>query len=72
MKRITALTLALAAGTLIAASPASAWVCKAKNAGGATFTAIGPIKPNVSARAVLKCKIGSTAPATCVITNCTQ
>lgn len=68
--RITA-ALALCAGILVVSSPAFAWTCKAKNAGGDNYTAVGPIRATVAARAVAKCQVNSAVPRTCVLVACT-
>lgn len=62
---------ALAAALSLASSPAFAWICTAKNAAGASFSAVGPLKPNVQARALAKCKVISGLPKTCAIASCT-
>ena len=67
----TTIVLALAAGAMLAASPAFAWTCTAKNARGAHYTAVRAIKANAIAHALNKCKIDSAAPATCHIISCT-
>ena len=68
--RSGALLLAISTGLVLAASPAFAWVCTAKNARGATYSAIGLIKQNAIDRAMAKCRIGAVVNATCVIVNC--
>lgn len=82
MKRLQSKVLfALAAATvLFAASPASAaaWVCTAKNARGANYTAsaIGVFSLVVRDRARVKalavCRANSVVPASCYIVSCTK
>lgn len=69
--RSTALFLTVAVGMAFAASPAAAWICTAKNARGATYSAVGLLKVNAADRAIAKCKLGSVVNASCVIINCT-
>jgi hypothetical protein len=64
--------LALCAGVLLAASPAAAWTCTAKNAGGTAFTGVGVLKVNAEARALAHCRANSVLPRSCVIVNCDQ
>ena len=68
--RSRVLLLAVTAGLVAAASPAFAWVCTAKNARGATYSAVGIFHDVVASRALAKCKADSVAPGTCVIVNC--
>ena len=62
--------LVLCAGLLLASSPAMAWTCTAKNAGGTKFVSLAILRVNAEARAVTKCKLASGLPATCVIVDC--
>ena len=72
MKSIrTATALAACAAVLLVASPAFAWTCKAKNARGATYTAVGVVRATVATRALAKCHADSAAQRTCVIVSCT-
>ena len=82
MKRLhsKALLALIAAGTLLAATPAlafPAWQCTAKNARGAKYTAatIGIVSAVVheraKAKAVTFCALGSLAP-TCRVVSCIQ
>ena len=69
--RSSALFLTVAVGMVFVASPASAWICTAKNARDATYSGVGLLKVNAADRAIAKCKIGSVVNASCVIINCT-
>ena len=68
--RSGALLVAISAGMMLAASPAFAWVCTAKNARGATYSAVGIFYNIVKDRAMAKCRADSPAAVTCVIINC--
>ncbi|CAN5136931.1 hypothetical protein BH10PSE9_BH10PSE9_20620 [soil metagenome] len=68
--RSSALFLTVSVGMAFAASPASAWICTAKNARGATYSGIGVVKANAIDRAMAKCRIGAVVNATCVIISC--
>ncbi len=61
---------AVSAGLILAASPAFAWVCTAKNARGATYSSFGLVKATASARALAKCRAGSVADNSCHIVSC--
>ena len=52
--------------------PAFAWTCTAKNASGATYTAIGLLKLSTEARALVRCQIMSAgaSPGSCVVVDC--
>jgi hypothetical protein len=69
--RSAALLVTVTAGMMMAASPAFAWICTAKNARGATYSGVGILKANAADRAMAKCKLGSVVNASCVIINCT-
>jgi hypothetical protein len=58
---------AAAAGMMLAASPAFAWVCAAKNARGAVYTSIGVFPGGTCTRALAKCRADSVAPGTCKV-----
>jgi hypothetical protein len=62
--------LVLCAGLLLASSPALAWTCTAKNAGGTKFVSIGILRVNAETRAIAKCKLASGLPTSCVIVDC--
>ena len=64
------LCLAVAGGMVLAASPASAWVCTAKNARGATYSAIGVLYNNTVNRALNKCWSDTVVKASCHIVSC--
>ena len=68
--RSTALFLTVAVGMVFAASPASAWICTAKNARGALYSGVGVFRANAADRAIAKCKLGSVVNASCVIISC--
>jgi len=63
------LVIAAVAATLVA-SPAFAWTCKAKNDRGATYFGVGVFKVAAVDRALVKCRLNSLVPATCVIVDC--
>lgn len=64
------LLIAAAAGMVAAtATPAAAWVCTAKNARGAHYTAVGVLPVLVCERALAKCRANSIAPGTCRVVN---
>ena len=67
----TTTVFALCVGALLVSSPAFAWTCRAKNAAGVTYTAVGIVRATVAARALAKCKASSAAPRTCYVTGCT-
>jgi hypothetical protein len=69
---LRSITIAVAgvAGIMLAASPAFAWVCTAKNARGALYTAVGVFSAPTQARAIAKCRANSAAPNSCVIVSC--
>jgi hypothetical protein len=73
MTKLRSVTLALAgvAGIMLAVSPAFAWVCTAKNARGALYSAVGVFSAPTQALALAKCRANSVVPATCVIKACT-
>lgn len=73
--------LAVAVATvLFAASPAAAaaWVCTAKNARGANYTAsaIGVfslvVRDRARTKAIAVCRANSVVPASCYIVSCTK
>lgn len=71
MTTTSRLVLAAAtAGFVLAASPAFAWVCTAKNARGALYSASGIVRVNVVARALAKCRANSVLPGSCYIVRC--
>lgn len=60
------LAMAAAVGLMtVAASPAFAWVCTAKNARGALYTAVGIFRAGTCDRAIIKCRANSVYPRTC-------
>jgi hypothetical protein len=60
------LLIAVAAGLMTAAaSPAFAWVCTAKNARGATYTAVGIVPALVCERALVKCRANTAYARSC-------
>lgn len=62
------LAVAAALGLMTAASsPAFAWVCTAKNARGALYSAVGIFRAGTCERALIKCRANSLAPRTCRI-----
>ena len=71
MKSVRTLVVvaAAAAGMMVAASPAFAWVCTAKNARGAVYTSIGVFPTLTCTRALAKCKADSVAPSTCKVAS---
>ena len=68
--RSRTLLLAVSAGLVLAASPAFAWTCTAKNLRGATYVGVGVLKENAIERALAKCHAGSIINAGCVIIDC--
>jgi hypothetical protein len=64
------LLIAAAAGLMTAAaSPAFAWVCTAKNARGAHYTAYGVFAAGTCSRAIIKCQADSYRPRTCHVVS---
>ncbi len=64
------LLIVAAAGLMTAAaSPASAWVCTAKNARGALYTAVGIYPSGTCSRALAKCRVDSVYPRTCRVVS---
>ena len=60
------LLIAAAAGMVaVTATPAAAWVCTAKNARGALYTAVGIFPAPTCSRAIAKCRVNSVFPRTC-------
>ena len=61
--RSRVLLAAVAAGLMLAASPAFAWVCTAKNARGALYTSVGLFAAGTCSRAIVKCQAQQRLPA---------
>jgi hypothetical protein len=74
------LMAAIAAGTLLAASPALAftWQCTAANARGAKYAASASgvvsaiVRDRAGAKAVAVCRPNSAHPASCHVISCTR
>ncbi len=67
--RSRVLLAAAAASLMLAASPAFAWVCTAKNARGALYTSVGLFAAGTCNRAVIKCQLNSAYPRTCRVVS---
>ena len=70
--RSRVLLAAVAAGVMLAASPAFAWVCTAKNARGALYTSVGLVAAGTCSRAIVKCQANSVYPRTCRVVSSTS